>query len=285
MMGLLLAAVAAVAFGTGTFVQHLSAREVKNPEGHRPTGLGLVQLLASLVRRPQWLLGQALAGGGTGTQSAALAFAPIAVVEPIVAAGLVVALTLEAVRLRHRPSPRLLIGLVMCVAGLIVFLLFSQASGPSQVLSLGGGLLLLSAALVLALVSRFAPSGRVGSVISGTAAGATLGVAVVAVAAALHGIVEEGVDVLATWRPYVAFATGFLATAATQQAYTRGRLAWSLPALTVADPLVATLLSVLLLGERLVRAGTPVWASGAALAIVGVILTASTRSGPPAEHD
>lgn len=277
-IGLVLAAVAAVAFGTGTFVQHLSTREVEHPDGQHATSRGLIRLLVSLVHRPKWLFGQALAGGGTATQFAALGFAPVAVVEPIVGAGLVVALSMEAVRLRRRPSGRLLLGLALCVGGLVVFLLFSRASEPRRAVGLGGGLLLLGLGLGLGLVSRVAPSGRVGAVVSGTAAGGTLGVAVVAVAVAIHDLQRIGLwDLFTTWRPYVAAGVGIIATAATQQAFARGRLAWSLPALTVADPLTATLLSVLFLGEHLVSSAAPFWAAGAAVAVLGVVLTATTR--------
>ena len=276
-VGLLLASLAAVAFGSGTFIQHMTAVTLEPPDHHR-TRRGLLRLLASLATRPRWLFGQALAGGGTALQFTALAFAPVAVVEPIVGAGLPVALVLEAVRMRRRPRWRLLTGLVLCVAGLVVFLLFSRASSPRRDPGLLSATLLLALGAGLAMVSRFAPGGRVGSVLSGLAAGGCLGVAVVAVAVPIARFQARGLGTaLAHWGPYLAGVVGLLATAATQQAYVRGELAWSLPALTVADPLVATTLSVFVLHEQLDQHAAPIWSAGALAAAVGVALSAMSR--------
>ncbi|WP_246271495.1 hypothetical protein [Amycolatopsis acididurans] len=64
-----------------------------------------------------------------------------------------------------------------------------------------------------------------------------------------------------------------------QQAYSRGALAWSLPALTVVDPLAAIPAARLLLGERLEPGHAAVWAPAALIAVVGVVLLARTGSG------
>jgi drug/metabolite transporter (DMT)-like permease len=278
--GLVLATVAAVAFGTGTFIQHMTAQALEMPTGHHRTERGLVRLLLSLVRKPRWLLGQVLAGGGTATQFSALAFAPVAVVEPIVGAGLVVAIVLEAVHQRHRPGPRLAAGLVLCLGGLVTFLLFARASAPRHDPGLFSAAALLILGGALALVARFVPGGRTGSVVAGLAAGGCLGVAVVAVAVPISRFQALGVaETLTDWSPYVAVTVGLLATAATQQAYVRGELAWSLPALTVADPLTATILSVVLLREQLDAATAPIWAGGAVAAALGVALSGASRAG------
>ena len=280
LIGFVLASLAAVGFGSGTFIQHVTAVSVEHAESGQRTDRGLVGLLLKLVRNPRWLLGQALAGGGTGLQFSALAFAPVAVVEPIVGGGLAVALVLEAVRERSRPSLRLVIGLLLCIGGLVTFLLTSRASSPDENPGSVTAVILLSLAVGLALISRFVPGGRVGSVLSGFAAGGCLGVAVAAVAIPIAQLRMHGIgDTLTGWTPYVAAVAGLLATAATQQAYARGELAWSLPALTVADPLVATVLSVLVLHETLDSGGTPFWATGAAVAIAGVALSAVSRAG------
>jgi hypothetical protein len=278
--GVLLACLAAVGFGSGTFLQHITAVSVEQPKTGRRAHLGLADLLWKLIRSRRWLFGQVLASGGTAVQFAALAFAPVAVVEPIVGAGLPVALVLETIRERRWPGPRLVAGLVLCVGGLVTFLLASRASGPRTETHILSAAILLALAVGLALIARLMPGGRVGSALSGVTSGGCLGVAVVAVAIAIARL--KGHGVLATfthWSPYLAAACGLLATAATQQAFARGRLAWSLPALTVADPLVATVLSVLVLHEALVSGAAVWWVSGAVVAIVGVALSAASRAG------
>ena len=81
--GLLLATLAAVLFALGAVLQHEAADLSRTP-----TGLSL----RLLVRRRRWMLGQASTMLGTGSQVAALAVAPVAVVQPMLAAALVVAL-------------------------------------------------------------------------------------------------------------------------------------------------------------------------------------------------
>ena len=81
--GLLLATLAAVLFAVGAVLQHEAADLSRTPSGLS---------LRLLVRRRRWMLGQASTMLGTGSQVAALAVAPVAVVQPMLAAALVVAL-------------------------------------------------------------------------------------------------------------------------------------------------------------------------------------------------
>src|SRR4051794_41902708 len=78
LLGLLLAVLAAVLFAVGAVLQHEAADLSRTP-----TGLSLRRL----VRRRRWMLGQAATMLGTGTQVAALAVAPVAGVQPMLAGG------------------------------------------------------------------------------------------------------------------------------------------------------------------------------------------------------
>jgi hypothetical protein len=149
--------------------------------------------------------------------------------------------------------------------------LFSRAQSELHPPGLAAAAVLLSLAVAFALAARFVPSGPVGTLISGAGAGGGLGVATVCAALAIHRFQAYGLIPLVThWSPYLAAFTGFLATAATQQAYARGALARSLPALTVGNTLVATAVSVLLVHERLDLQAAPAWTCGALLALIGV---------------
>jgi drug/metabolite transporter (DMT)-like permease len=281
-IGLLLATAAAVGFGTGTFVQHLSCRAVEHPRGDYRTERGLLRLLGRLVTQPRWLIGQVLAGGGMVLQFGAMAFAPVAVVQPVIAAGLPVALTLEVIRERRMPQPRLVGGMALCLAGLVVFVLFSRAQSEVHPPGVAAAAVLLGLGVAFALAARFVPSGPRGSLVSGAVAGGSLGVATVCAAVAIHRFQAYGaIPMLAHWSPYLALATGFLATAATQQAYARGALAWSLPALTVGNTLAATAISVLLIHERLDVGAAPAWSGGALLAVIGVTIMAVLHARRP----
>ena len=65
-----------------------------------------------------------------------------------------------------------------------------------------------------------------------------------------------------------------------QQAYARGSLAWSLPALILLDPLAAVPAAWLLLGERLEPGQVHIWLPAAIVAAVGVVVLARTGERP-----
>jgi len=95
-LGALAAVVASVLFNVGLVLQAQKARAVKGAQGMR------TRLVARLVRRPRWVAGCALMVVGFGFHVAALWAAPLTVVQPALAAGLVVLLVAGA-RLEGRP--------------------------------------------------------------------------------------------------------------------------------------------------------------------------------------
>src|SRR3954467_11991635 len=122
--GLLLAALAAGLFAVGAVRQHEAAERSRTP-----TGLSL----RMMMKRRRWMLGQGATMLGTGSQVAALAVAPVAVVQPMLAVALVVALGLRAVRNRQAPLRTELLGAALTTGGLAVFLVAARpAEGPSK---------------------------------------------------------------------------------------------------------------------------------------------------------
>jgi hypothetical protein len=120
-------------------------------------------------------------------------------------------------------------------------------------------------------------------VLAALVAGVALGVAAVLVSAALDVLQRHGVlaalTAAATW---AAVATAVAAQYASQQAFARGDLAVSLPALTVVDPLAAVPIAGALLGERLAPGHAGVWGPAALLAAAGVVLLGRERQPPSA---
>jgi drug/metabolite transporter (DMT)-like permease len=86
--GVASAAVAAACFDGGLAVQALDARQVPREHGLHP------KLLARLVRRRRWVAATALAFGGWPFHLLALALAPLSLVQPTLALGLVLLLYL-----------------------------------------------------------------------------------------------------------------------------------------------------------------------------------------------
>src|SRR4051812_25214052 len=87
-LGLAVALVAAGCYETSYAIQALEARALPERRGPRPS------LLVELAGRPRWLGAIALAVAGFGLQIAALGLAPLTVVQPAVASGLLLLLYL-----------------------------------------------------------------------------------------------------------------------------------------------------------------------------------------------
>jgi hypothetical protein len=273
--GLSIAALAAVLFAVGAVLQHEAATDSTSS-----TGLSL----ARLVRRPRWVFGQASTMLGTGSQVVALAFAPVAVVQPMLAVGLVVALGLRALRARQAPLRRELLGAGLTTAGLAVFLLAARPEPAHHLAQPSSLAVIVAVALSVLLVAgaTLFGHGAHGAVACGSAAGIAAGIAAVLISVGIRSLREGGwVHALAGIAIWGALVVGVVAIVGGQQAYSRGSLAWSLPALILLDPLAAVPAARLLLGERLEPGHAAIWLPAAAVAAIGVIVLA--RTGEPQE--
>ena len=273
--GLLLATLAAVLFAVGAVLQH-EAAELSTTD----RGLSL----RLLMKRKRWMLGQTATMSGTGTQVAALAVAPVAVVQPMLAVALVVGLGLRAVRNRQAPLRLELIGAALTTAGLAVFLLYARpAAGidhpPPASLSI-----IVAVVVSVALVAGgHAASGMAPTVRSpaGPRPGSRPGSPPCSSPSASGACGRTGwARALAGVAVWGALVVAVVAIVAGQQAYARGSLAWSLPALILLDPLAAVPAAWLLLGERLEPGHVHIWLPAAIVAAVGVVVLARTGERP-----
>jgi drug/metabolite transporter (DMT)-like permease len=111
--GIGLAMAAAACFDGAVAWQAMEARRVA------ATGAG-ASLLGRLTRRPRWLAATALAAAGWPLQVAALSLAPLTVVQPVLASGLIVLLLLGARVLGEPVGLRELTGVAGIIAGVAV---------------------------------------------------------------------------------------------------------------------------------------------------------------------
>lgn len=135
------AAAAAVCFDGAVAWQALEARS-------EPT-LRAGHLLARLVRRPRWLVATAVAAIGWPLQLAALWLAPVTVVQPTLAFGLVVLLITSAVVLHERIGALEIAGAAGVIAGVAVL----TWAAPEQEDSHASLVALLAVTAPLALVA------------------------------------------------------------------------------------------------------------------------------------
>jgi hypothetical protein len=268
--GLLLATLAAMLFAVGAVLQHEAADLSTTPSGLS---------LRLLVRRRRWMLGQAATMLGTASQVAALAVAPVAVVQPMLAVALVVALGLRAIRNRQAPLRLELLGAALTTGGLAVFLLAAQPEQGALETPPSSLEVIVAVVVSIALVAgaTLFGHGAHGALACGAAAGIAAGIGAVLISVGIRSLREGGwVHALAGVAVWGAIVVAVVAVLGGQQAYARGSLAWSLPALILLDPLAAVPAARWLLGERVEPGHAAVWLPAAVVAAVGVVVLART---------
>lgn len=107
-IGVACACVASILFDLGVALQAMEARDVSHDHSLRPS------LLGRLVARPRWVFATALAAVGWPFHVVALLLAPLTVVQPALASGLLLLLVLGDRMLGERVGP-LEVGAVMAI--------------------------------------------------------------------------------------------------------------------------------------------------------------------------
>jgi drug/metabolite transporter (DMT)-like permease len=280
LLGISLAAASAVLFAIGAVAQH---------EVTADTSEGGKLNLRRLLTRPAWLAGQVVTFAAVGLQVLALGLAPVSAVQPLLAGGLVVALAVRSFRDRRFPALGELLGAALAAGGLAVFLVAARPADASKDHIPGTVAILIAALLAIVLIAAtvWLKQGATGALAAGLASGVAMGIAAVLISAALNTFSHSGLAAsLRSPALWTALLVAIGAEYACQQAYSKGALAWSLPALTVADPLAAVPVALILLGERLEPGHAAVWVPAAIAAAVGVILLARSpeQQGAPFTH-
>jgi drug/metabolite transporter (DMT)-like permease len=251
-----------------------------------------LHLVGYLLRRPVWFLGIACMILGFVFQILALRVGTLSVVQPLIATELVIVFAAIAIRDPRRVHLRDWVSAVGMVVGLGVFLALARPSGghahASASMWISAGLVTFGCAGFLAAAAYLPGRGRLGS--SGTRKAALLGVA----AAAGFGFVAAVIKELSThlsqgpsgvflnWSPYVLLLTGAAAFFLASNAFQAGSLASSQPGLTVVDPLVASVLGIVLFGERLDH--HPLILTGEVLALSLLIASVVLLTRSPLVH-
>jgi drug/metabolite transporter (DMT)-like permease len=272
---IVLSIASAAAYGFAAVLQHHAA------VGEAPELSVRVGLLVRLVRRPMWLIGNALDGVGYLLQFLALRRGSLVLVEPLLVLSLVFALPVTAWLDHRRISAPDVGSTVLIMAGLALFLGvahpglgYPRASDEAwTVLSL-----VVAGGCGAMVVGSRGGSRRRAAVLLGAGSGTAFGY-VAALTERTGHLLDGGiVHTLATWEPYGLLVGGVGALLLTQSAFHAGALRLSLPILTVAQPLVAVIIGVGLFGEHIATAGpAPGWESlGLVMVISGVF--ALTRS-------
>jgi len=151
LFGMAAAVAASAMYNVAIGLQALEAREVPPEHGLRPA------LILKLLRRPRWLAGAALNLLGGGMQTVALLLAPLTLVQPCLAAGLLLLLLMGARHLHEPVGRREVLSVAAIGVGVVVLTLASphrsnQGAGPDTIAIVLGALGLLT--LLPYLLSR-----------------------------------------------------------------------------------------------------------------------------------
>ncbi len=275
---ILLAVAASLCTATSSVCQRMGAKSSQT------TGFD-AGLVVRLARQPVWLLGIASMIGGFLCQLIALRFGDLALVQPILAAELVLVFGYLAVAGSRRVQRRDWLAAAAMSAGIGVFLRLTSPSGgrlhaPGSSWLLAGlvtsGVVLAALAVTFGLGHRPGASPGRQAAVLGAATGISWGF-MAAVIKELSSHLGDGIGaVFSSWSPYLLIAAGAATMLLASHALAAGPLAASQPGFTICDPLAAGLLGVFLFGEH-IRTGA-VDLAGEALALAVVIAGAVVLS-------
>ncbi len=200
----ILALAAAFCFALSNVLEQREAEQLPDDEALRPA------LVGELAHRPWWLAGFGIDISGYGFHAAALGFASLVFVQPLLVTGLLFALALRAaitgIPIRRRD---LLAGVVLA-AGLALFLLGvsphgGQVSAPISSWIIAGPVIVGAIAVCVGVGSRL--SGPPRALFLGIGAGISFGVSVVFTKTFVH-LLGGGIPfMLSHWEPYALAAS------------------------------------------------------------------------------
>lgn len=248
-------AIVGVALGSALFLaigfvlqQHAAAQQ---PPEERLS----FRLLLHLLRRPIWVGGIATMVVGQVLGAIALGMGNLALVEPVMAMNLLFALPLSAVWHKRKMGLRDVIGMVALVAGLIAFVVPGNPHGghplapPWPNWMIAGGAI-AAVTCVLVAKGKRSPVDQQATLLA-AAAGTLYGLQDALTERTItqfgHGIGGA----LLSWTPYTLVIVGAFGLLIAQSAFEEAPLGASLPAITVAEPIVGIALGVGIYDEHL----------------------------------
>lgn len=274
--GLILALVSAALINLGFLLQHRGLAEDGIESGT------LAATLRRAVRNPVWLSGQALGWVGFGAQIAAVAIAPLALVQAFAAGGLALSVPLAACFFAQRITRSQLAAVLLIAASLAALPIgFSTARDHLHT----GTLVIAGTAATLAGLALCAVRTAAARAI---AAGLFYGLADAAIKAVASGWHSHGSSALVSiWTAVAALGTfaGFLAF---QSSLRDGRAVSAISLMTAFAALVALACGVIAFGESLGADAATVIVHLTAIAVVlgcvPILAAAQAQLASVAEH-
>jgi drug/metabolite transporter (DMT)-like permease len=276
-LGIAAAVTASLLYNTSIALQALEAREVPGEHGLRPS------LLGRLLRNRRWLGATALGLLGWPFEIAALLLAPLTVVQPCIASGLVLLLWLGATRLGERPGRREYLAVAAIVGGIagVAWAAPERSTDHAGVGAIALALLLVALPLVAPYVLRRPLAGNLHRLGLLATLSAGFGYAWTAIASKLltDELAAGTLVVAALWLATAAASEG-LALLSEMSALQRRPATHVAPIMFAVQVLVPVLLAPLIFDES--WSGTPLGGGALlafiALALAGTVLLAGSKA-------
>lgn len=262
----LLALGAAVFIAIGDVMHQRQAHEVTDePVGH-------LELFLRLLRDRRWWLGSAVSAVGFLLQAAALGLGSVLLVQALLVTSLLFALPINAHQRHRRLTRAEWIWAIVLAASVIVIVTVGNPTAGHSRASLATWAVVtgvLGTVLVVCVVVANTVGGPVSAVLLAVVSGTLWGVFAVLTKGVVHLLADGIGPLLRSPELYAWAAVAVAGTAWQQSSFRAGALTASLPAMAIAEPLVASVLGVVVLGESL-RPGDAGWVL-LVIAIVAVV--------------
>lgn len=272
-LGIAAAVAASALYNTSIALQALEAREAGAEHAMRAS------LIGRLVRNPRWLAATALGLAGWPLEIVALLLAPLTVVQPCLASGLLLLLWLGVTRLGERPGRReyaAVAAIAVGVAG-VAWAAPERSTGHAGAAAIGVAL----AIVAIPALAPFALRGRAGAAGTIAVVGAGFGYAWTAIASKLlTDQISDGSLIVAIGWLATAGVSEVLALVSEMSALGRRPATRVAPAMFAVQVMVPVILAPLIFDES--WSGTP--GGGVALvlfiavALAGTVLLAGSRA-------
>ncbi|MDQ1178719.1 MULTISPECIES: DMT family transporter [unclassified Rhodococcus (in: high G+C Gram-positive bacteria)] len=280
-LAVLCAVGAAVCIAVGTVVRQRSAASIPDES------VGRLGPITTLIREPLWWIGTVVGIGGYGLQAAALGLGSLLLVQPLLVLSLLFALPLGARFSGRTVSAKDWLWAAALTAAIAVLVVVGDPRPGVERAETRHWVVVLCVGIpfVLACVLGARSGSRSRrALLLGLAGGALFGVAAVLTKSVVHLAGRGPQPLLTSVEPYALVAVAVVAISLQQSAFQVGALQASLPATTVMEPMVASLLGFVVLGEYLDADREVTVVLVVALILVVVSAVALARSAGAAEN-